>query len=108
MAESQRTIWIHALGAKVGGGITYLHAVLPEMFRQLEGTNTHVVLMLPTEPQGLSIPEWCEVRVHPKVAYNALARLVFDQIILPIKLAGQRNASLFCSGSFPPLVKSVP
>lgn len=104
----RHTIWLHALGAKAGGGITYLQSMLPELFRQLDGTNTRVILMLPAEPQGLSVPEWCEVRLYPVVAYVPLVRLLFDQIVLPLRLLGQRNTALFCSGSFPPLIKTVP
>lgn len=103
-----RTIWIHSLGAKTGGGITYLHSVLPELFRQLEGTNTRLILMLPAPLTGFSIPDWCEVRLYPVVANVPLLRLLFDQVVLPLLLARQPNATLFCSGSFPPLLKTVP
>lgn len=101
-------VWIHSLGAKTGGGITYLQSVLPELFRQLEGTNTRVVLMLPAKPSGIPIPSWCDVRVYPFVANVPLLRLLFDQLLLPLLLLRQPNAVLFCSGSFPPLIKTVP
>lgn len=107
VSHTSQSIWIHALGAKAGGGITYLRSVLPELFRQLQGTGTRVVLMLPAELPGVPIPEWCEVRVYPFVAYNAIGRLLFDHVVLPLQLRGRRKASLFCSGSFPPLFKSI-
>lgn len=101
-------LWIHALGAKAGGGITYFQAVLPELFRQLEGTGTRVVLLVPTLPQGIDIPTWCEVRVLRRTANNWLLHLLFDQFALPLRLAGAPGAVLFCSGSFAPLVKTAP
>lgn len=101
-----RHIWIHALGAKAGGGITYLRSVLPELFRQLEGTGTRVVLMLPEPIPGIETPDWCEVRLYPVIAFHPLLRLLFDQLILPLMLWRRPNDSLFCSGSFPPLLKT--
>ena len=106
--SSGRAIWIHALGAKAGGGLTYLEAVLPELVRQLDGKGRRVVLLLPTPPQGITLPSWCEVRLLPAAARNAVTRILFDQVLLPLQLRKQPGAVLFCCGSFPPILKTVP
>lgn len=106
--RSQRQIWVHLLGAKVGGGITYLHAVLPNIVSQLEGKDVRVVLMLPAPLEGIDLPDWIEVRVLPRAARNGATRFLFDQVVLPLWLKAQRGAVLFCSGSFSPLIKTVP
>jgi glycosyltransferase involved in cell wall biosynthesis len=117
--SAPREIWIHALGAKVGGGLTYLHAVLPELVRRLDGTGTRLVLLLPAplaaaERTALPdpLPGWIEVRPLPRFAANAASRVLFDQLVLPLWLLGRlfgrgRRTALFCSGSFAPLLPPV-
>jgi glycosyltransferase involved in cell wall biosynthesis len=103
-----RQIWIHALGAKAGGGITYLSAILPELIGQLEGRGVRVVILLPRPLQDPALPDWVEARVLPLAARNAATRMFFDQFVLPLWLRPRRNAVLYCSGSFSPLIKTVP
>ena len=101
-------IWIHALGAKSGGGLTYLFAILPELISQLRGKRIRVVLLLPKPVTGFDIPEWMEVRILPTAARNALTRLLFDQFVLPLWLRSRLGAILYCSGSYSPVIKTVP
>jgi glycosyltransferase involved in cell wall biosynthesis len=98
-----REIWFHALGAKVGGGVTYLRSVLPEIIDQLSGKGVRVVLLVPEAVPGISLPDWVEMRALPRASSNAVTRLLFDQIILPLWLLRRRGAALYCSGSFAPL-----
>lgn len=99
-------IWIHALGAKIGGGITYLQSALPVLFRQLEGRGVRVILLLPAAlPAGIEAPDWVEVRTYPRASRQAL-RLLFDQLVLPFRLLGRR-AVLYCTGSFSPFWQPV-
>ena len=115
MTVQPSEIWIHALGAKVGGGITYLQSVLPELARRLEGTGTRLVLLLPSPlaPSDIPalphpMPDWIEVRPLPRFAASPAARMLFDQLVLPLWLLGKRGrAVLFCSGSFAPLLPPV-
>jgi glycosyltransferase involved in cell wall biosynthesis len=100
-------IWIHSLGAKIGGGLTYLRSVLPELVRRLEGSGTRLVLLLPGPWEGEPLPAWLEVRALPGFAADAARRVFFDQVVLPAWLAGRR-AALYCSGSFAPVVPPVP
>jgi glycosyltransferase involved in cell wall biosynthesis len=122
-----REIWVHALGAKVGGGLTYLRSVLPELVRRLEGSGTRLVLLLPAplaaaDPAALPdpLPPWIEVRPLPRFAASPASRVLFDQLVLPLWLLGRRfgglfgglfgqrrRAALFCSGSFAPLLPPV-
>jgi glycosyltransferase involved in cell wall biosynthesis len=101
-------IWIHALGAKSGGGLTYLFAILPELISQLQGRGIRVVLLLPKPLSGFDLPDWIQVKAMPYAASNAVSRLFFDQIILPAWLKSQPGAILYCSGSHSPIIKSVP
>ncbi len=110
-----REIWIHALGAKVGGGLTYLYSVLPELIRRLDGSGTRLVLLLPA-PLALPdnptlpdpLPKWIEVRPLPRFAASPASRMLFDQLVLPLWLLAKRGrAALFCSGSFAPLLPPV-
>ena len=102
-------IWIHALAAKVGGGITYLRNILPEIVAQLEGRGVRVVLLLHAPLTGVALPEWFEVRVLPRASGSFAARLCFDQVLLPLWLWPHRKrAVLFCSASFAPLLKPAP
>ena len=102
-------IWIHALAAKVGGGITYLRNILPEIVAQLEGRGVRVVLLLHAPLTGVALPEWFEVRVLPRASGSFAARLFFDQVLLPLWLWPHRKrAALFCSASFAPLLKLAP
>jgi glycosyltransferase involved in cell wall biosynthesis len=107
-SQSSQQIWIHALGAKVGGGVTYLRAVLPEIASALEGRGVRVVVLAPGPIEGVDLPPFIEVRPHPLAARNAFSRLAFDQVLLPLRLARARGAVLYCSGSFAPIVKTVP
>ncbi|GEM_PF-1534727 len=100
-------IWIHALGAKAGGGITYLNAILPEILLQLEGKDVRVVLLLP-RALDIELPEWVEVRALPLAARNWLTRIFFDQFILPVWMKKEKVSALYCSGSFSPLIKTAP
>jgi glycosyltransferase involved in cell wall biosynthesis len=106
--NATRQIWIHALGAKAGGGITYLNSILPELLDQLEGKGIKVVLLLPRPLAGIELPQWVEARVMPMAARNPITRFFFDQVALPLKLKGKRGVSLYCSGSFSPLIKPAP
>jgi glycosyltransferase involved in cell wall biosynthesis len=103
-----REIWVHALGAKAGGGKTYLAAVLPELERQLAGRGVRVVLLVPEAPPVPVLSEWIDVRVMTWASANGLARAIFDQVVLPLWVARRPGAVLYCSGSFAPLVKTVP
>ena len=108
MAQTQpREIWIHALAAKVGGGITYLRNILPEIARQLEDAGVRVVLLLPAPLAGVKIPKFFEVRVLPRASRNALTRFVFDQFVLPWQMWRAGAGALFCSASFAPLIKTA-
>ncbi|MGH9928228.1 MAG: glycosyltransferase [Pyrinomonadaceae bacterium] len=106
--NSPREIWIHLLSAKVGGGITYLRAMLPTLIRQLEGKGVRVVLLLPAPLDGEQLPDWIEVRTLPVAAGNEAARFLFDQVILPLWLLAHKGAVLYCSASYSPLIKTVP
>jgi len=101
------TIWIHALGARVGGGVTYLRNVLPQLASLLAERDVRVVLLLPTPVEGLLFPNLCEVRVLPLASRNALTRFLFDQIVLPFWLWREKADALFCSASFAPLFKTT-
>ncbi|MEW6211568.1 MAG: glycosyltransferase [Acidobacteriota bacterium] len=100
-------IWIHALGAKAGGGITYLNAVLPEILAQLEGRGVRLVLLLP-RPLDRELPPWVEARPLPLAARNWMTRILFDQFILPVWMKKAKVTALYCSGSFSPLTKTAP
>jgi glycosyltransferase involved in cell wall biosynthesis len=102
-----QTIWIHALAAKVGGGVTYLRNVAPELAAQLAGRDVRVVLLLPAPVEGLEFPDFFDVRVMPRASRNALTRFVYDQFILPFQLWREGADALFCSASFAPLIKTT-
>ena len=106
--NSSREIWIHLLSAKVGGGITYLRAMLPTIISQLEGKGVRVVLLLPAPLDGEQLPDWIEVRTFPLAARNEAVRFLFDQVILPVWLTAHKGAVLYCSASYSPLIKTVP
>src|SRR5262249_48283434 len=50
---------------------------------------------------------WVSMRPWPRISESMLARIVFDQIVLPLWL-WRRRAALFCSGNFAPILKAVP
>jgi glycosyltransferase involved in cell wall biosynthesis len=100
-------IWIHALGAKVGGGLTYLRAVLPELAKQLDGKGVRAVVLLPSPWTGPELPGCIEFRTLPWAARGTAPRLFFDHVVLPLWLLGHPGAVLYCSGSYAPLVKPV-
>jgi glycosyltransferase involved in cell wall biosynthesis len=104
----KKTIWIHALGAKSGGGITYLNALLPEISTQFEGKGVRVVLLLPRLFDGIELPEWVEARELSLAAHNWFTRFFFDQVILPLWARKEKVTALYCSGSFSPLIKTAP
>lgn len=82
--------------------------MLPELFAQLNDSGIRVVLLVPTAPQNVSVPDYCEVKVLKLASYSWFTRLMFDQLLLPLWLMGRHDTVLFCSGNFPPLVKTVP
>ena len=102
-----KTIWIHALAAKVGGGVTYLRNVLPQLAALLAGRNVRVTLLLPAPIEGLIYPDFFDVRVLPRASRNAFTRFVFDQFVLPFRLWRESADALFCSASFAPLLKTT-
>lgn len=107
-ADVSAELWIHAIAAKAGGGVTYLRSVVPELVRQLDGRGVRLVVLLPGPWQGEALPGWVEVRSLPRIARNPLLRLLFDQILFPAFLARRPEARAYCSGSFAPLVKTRP
>jgi glycosyltransferase involved in cell wall biosynthesis len=106
--RSQAELWIHAVAAKAGGGITYLRNIVPELVRQLDGRGVRVVLLLPGPWQGEELPEWVEIRALPRIASNPFLRILFDQVLFPAWLVCRPNVRAYCSGSFSPLVKTAP
>jgi glycosyltransferase involved in cell wall biosynthesis len=99
-------LWIHALGARVGGGLTYLRAVLPELLAQAPGVR--LIVLLPAEVTDLPTAPGLEL-VRPRAAAaNALSRMVFDQCWLPWRLSRRPHALLYCTGSFAPWRRVVP
>jgi glycosyltransferase involved in cell wall biosynthesis len=103
-----RELWVHALAAKAGGGVTYLRAFVPELMAQLDGRGIRLVLLAPDALGWLERPEWVRVVGLPRVAGSALARMVFDQVVLPAWLKARRGAVLFCSGNVAPVLKAAP
>ena len=100
-------IWIHALAAKVGGGITYLRNIVPEFAAQLAGRDVRVVLLLPAPIEGLELPDFFDVRIQSRSSRNILTRFVYDQFVLPWQLWREGADALFCSASFAPLIKTT-
>lgn len=96
-------IWVHALGAKVGGGLTYLAAVVPELARQAAQSNLRIVVLASGRWQG-TVPRGVEVREYPWWTASASRRLVFDQIVLPMLLVRARPKAVFFSGTFSTIV----
>jgi glycosyltransferase involved in cell wall biosynthesis len=92
-------VWIHALGAKAGGGLTYLQAGIPELARQVDPDGTRIVL-LASAPLPGDVPAGVEVRVVSKWATSALRRLVFDQIVLPMWLYRRKPSAVYFTGNF--------
>jgi glycosyltransferase involved in cell wall biosynthesis len=107
-AAAPPEVWIHALGAKAGGGLTYLYAVLPALVEALDGRGVRVVVLVPGPLDGVDLPAWVDVRPMPGVAASHPRRVLFDQIVLPLWLRRRRNAVLFCSGSHSPFYTPVP
>jgi glycosyltransferase involved in cell wall biosynthesis len=101
-------LWVHAVAAKAGGGVTYLRSVVPELIRQLDGRGVRVILLLPEPWRGDSLPDWVEARPLTRIARNPVLRVIFDQLVFPFWLARRGNARAYCSGSFAPLWKPAP
>ena len=101
--DYDKNIWLHALGARVGGGITYLNNFFTVMAKHLANKKTRVVLLLPTHLSQMQLPDFFEIKVLPEAARNFAARLYFDQITLPRMLKSYTNTVLFCSAYFSPV-----
>ncbi len=95
------------MAAKVGGGVTYLRNVVPELAAQLAGRDVRVVLLLPAPVEGLEFPDFFDVRIMPRASRNILTRFVYDQFVLPFQLWREGADALFCSASFAPLIKTT-
>jgi glycosyltransferase involved in cell wall biosynthesis len=82
--------------------------VLPELARQIDGRVKRVVVLVPGQLEGLDLPDWFRIWPLPGAAASAVRRLIFDQLMLPLRIGRASGAVLFCSGSFAPVIKSVP
>jgi glycosyltransferase involved in cell wall biosynthesis len=103
-----RELWIHALAAKAGGGVTYLRALLPALAEELADRAVRVVVLAPRPRDVPGHPDGVDVRPMPGVANSHARRLVFDQVELPRLLRRRPGAVLYCSGNYAPVVKPVP
>lgn len=101
--DGSREIWVHALGAKAGGGVTYLRAVVPELAHQVGLLGYRLVVLAHAPMSGL--PPNVEVQILERWAANALHRLVYDQIVLPLLLRRRRPAGVFFTGNFCSLIR---
>ncbi len=101
-------MWVHALAAPVGGGATYLDAVLPRLVRRLTERGADVTVLCSPAGEELAGRSGATVRVFfAWAARGALARIVFDQIALPVLARRNRVAAVLCLGSFAPVVCPV-
>lgn len=104
-------ITINAISAKLGGAVTYLQNVLPELQAELGHCGNHKLIVWrgSAATGDRSWPEHVEYREDPitkgnaTAAANPLRRLWFDQIHLPQRLRADRADVLFSSANFGPL-----
>jgi glycosyltransferase involved in cell wall biosynthesis len=101
-------ITVNAISAKLGGAVTYLQNVLPEMQRQIAGNReNHLVVWRGEAATGdQPWPDGIEYRENPVAsggASNPLHRLYFDQIQLPKRLRHDKSDVLFSSANYGPL-----
>ena len=104
-------IAINAISAKLGGAVTYLQNVLPELKAEMGSQNEHrIIVWRGTAATGdQKWPEQIEYREdpvtgsHTNASASPLRRLWFDQIRLPQSLRADRTDVLFSSANFGPL-----
>lgn len=89
-------LFIHALGASAGGGLTYLRNVLPHLARQ---SDLEVLLLAGREAVN-SPPRNVHVLETKGSAHGALSRFFWEQRELPRILRDQRADVLLCAGNF--------
>lgn len=104
-------ITINAISAKLGGAVTYLQNILPELQTELGDQGNHRIIVwrgaATTGDQRW--PEQIEYREDPvtrgttTASANPLRRLWFDQVQLPQRLRADRSDVLFSSANFGPL-----
>ncbi len=106
-ATRVREIWFHALGARVGGGVTYLRHVAPRLAGALGARGVRLVLLASPGTEVPPLPDAVEVRTVQGA--DAMAgRLRFDQATLPRMLRARTGAVLYASGNFAPVRPGVP
>lgn len=89
----------------MGGAVTYLQNVLPELLQQLNGHLDPPVIIWGGEEKPVKLRYYgqAEFRQHRAAAQGGLRRLMFDQFELPIMLRRERQDVLFSSANFGPL-----
>ncbi len=89
-------LW-EALGAKAGGGLTYLRNVLPLVIASLPDSAELTVLA--GDQRTLEVlPPSVTIRWAPRASRSRAARILFGQIVLPFT-AARHDAVVFASGS---------
>jgi len=104
-------IAINAISAKLGGSVTYLQSILPELQHRLgtDGENRIIVWRGATATGDQHWPAQIEYREDPiaggsaTASANPLRRLWFDQVKLPGSLRADHTDVLFSSANFGPL-----
>jgi glycosyltransferase involved in cell wall biosynthesis len=102
---------VNAISAKVGGAVTYLQNVLPELRDQLgdESSEEMVVWRGPAVtghrdwPAGIQYREDAAVSGRVTARANPIRRLYFDQVRLPKALRRDGADVLFSSANYGPL-----
>jgi glycosyltransferase involved in cell wall biosynthesis len=104
-------IAINAISAKLGGAVTYLQNLLPELQAQLRDHGSHRIIVWRGSavtgnqewPGGIEYREDPVTQATLTPAINPWRRLWFDQVRLPPLLRADRADVLFSTANFGPL-----
>ncbi len=97
-------VWVHTVAVPVGGGATYLEAVLPRLVGRLTGSGADVTVLTSPAGEQLARRGGAPVRIFGWAANGAVARLAFDQFALPFLARRHRVTAVLCLGSFAPVL----
>lgn len=100
-------IIIHALGADMGGAIRHLTNFLP-LLSLFDKNNEYYVLVRESVPTLNLSNNIKIIRVSNKLAKNWLRRIIYDVIVLPLKLRRENFSLIISLTNFGPIWANIP
>ncbi len=104
MSTSEHHFILYAAHTQHGGGLTYLHGILPELAKM---ENTRWTVITPSKISLVPLPKGVEV-LHWDLPKNFVLKHLYEQFVVPFKLRALKAKAVLCNANYVPLLAPNP